>query len=49
MKSTIHSLGEDIAKILIAMNDEEKNIAYAMLKGMTVGKQLAQALADTKN
>lgn len=46
-KSGIRSLGEDITEILITMNDEEKNLAYAMLKGMTVGKQITQALADS--
>ncbi len=49
-KSSILSLGEEITNILITMDDEEKNLACAMLKGMAVGKQIAQnqALADAK-
>ncbi|HJI63459.1 MAG TPA: hypothetical protein OIM18_04720 [Ruminococcus bromii] len=38
----IKSIGAELAKILIDMTDEEKAVAFAMMKGMAVGKQIAE-------
>ena len=38
----IKSIGAELAKILIDMTDEEKAVAFAMMKGMVVGKQIAE-------
>lgn len=41
-KNQIKNLGEELTKVLIGLNDEEKAIALAMLQGMVVGKQIAK-------
>ena len=41
-KDQIKNLGEELTKLLIGLNDEEKSIALAMLQGMIVGKQIAE-------
>lgn len=42
-QETKMQIGEEMAIMLMTMSDEDKKIAYAMNKGMQVGKQIAIA------
>lgn len=41
-KNKTLSLGEEIVETLISMTDAEKTVALAMMRGMVIGKQIAE-------
>lgn len=41
-KAKLQSLGDELVEILIRLTDEEKSIAIAMMRGMAIGKKIAE-------